>query len=166
MFNTPLHPAVVHIPVGLAFLAPLLAVALAVAILRGWLPWRAWLALVLVQAVMLGGGIVAQRSGEGDGERVEKVVAESKVDAHEEVAEQFLWSIGLSLVLSLLVLPFHKRGGGRWALIGATIATFAVLGLGVRAGHSGGELVYLHGAAQVFTSGAAPAAPAKHPDKD
>ena len=40
MGNMPWHPAVGHLPLGLAFMTPLLAIGLTWAIWRDWLPKR------------------------------------------------------------------------------------------------------------------------------
>ncbi len=58
----PLHPAIVHLPLGLAFLAPLLFLAVAVAVAREWIPKRAWLAVVVLQALLFGLVILAKES--------------------------------------------------------------------------------------------------------
>lgn len=42
----PLHPALVHVPLGLAVLLPLLTAGVAWAVWTGRLPIRAWLAVV------------------------------------------------------------------------------------------------------------------------
>ena len=54
MLPDPLHPAVVHLPIALAVLVPLLAAGGLLAIRSGFLPARAWLAVALVQALLAG----------------------------------------------------------------------------------------------------------------
>jgi hypothetical protein len=51
-FPDPLHPAVVHLPIALAVLMPLLAAAWIAAIAKGFLPARAWLAVVVLQVLL------------------------------------------------------------------------------------------------------------------
>jgi uncharacterized membrane protein len=148
--STPLHPAVVHIPLGLAFLAPLVAFGVLIAVWRGLLPWRAWLIVVLLQVLMLGAGLVARQSGESDGDRIEKALGKQAVNEHEESAERFLWVTAGMLALSLLALPLGTRRYGKLVMALAALATLGGLGMGIRAGHSGGELIYEHNAAQAL----------------
>src|SRR5688500_15819798 len=88
------HPSLVHIPMALGILMPLIAGALFLAWWRGWLPRRAWLLAIGLQAILVGVGILAMRSGEAEEDRVERVVAKEHIDAHEEAAEGFVWTSG------------------------------------------------------------------------
>jgi uncharacterized membrane protein len=149
MGNLPLHPAIVHLPLGLAFVIPLLALGLTFAMWRGWLPGRTWILLVGLQAVLLGGGLLAMNSGEREEERVERVISESPIEAHEEAAEQFVWATGIVLALAAagLLLPERRR---RHAALAVTAGSLVVAALAIRTGHAGGELVYAHGAASAY----------------
>ena len=148
MLPDPLHPAVVHLPIALAVLVPVLALLGAAAIQARWLPARAWLAVVLLQALLVGSGWLALETGEAQEERVEEVVAERHIEDHEEAAERFqaLALLGLGVVAAGL-LPAGAGGVGRGI---AVLATLAVLAAGVQVGHSGGDLVYRHGAANAY----------------
>ena len=157
-------------PIALALLMPLLASGLAVAWWRGWLPKRAWVLAVVLQGLLVVSGVMAMRTGEADEERVERVVAEHLIEAHEEAAEVFVWS-GAAVFALALGAGLVRRD--QWALVlaGVTAAgTVAVLGLGYRVGEAGGSLVYTHGAASAFVtaSGAKSAPPVgeAHHDDD
>jgi len=152
MDTLPLHPKLVHLPIALAVLMPMVSAGLLLAWFRDLLPKRAWVVAVALQAVLLASGVAAMRSGEGEEEAVERVVAESAIEAHEEAAEAFTWTAGgvLLLFAAGLVLP---AGAGRGAATAATAATLVVLFLGYRVGQAGGELVYQHGAASAYTQG-------------
>lgn len=144
----PLHPAVVHLPLALAMLAPFAAALAFVVIRRGWLPPRAWLAVVLLQGLLAGSAWFAVETGEDQEERVEKVVRESYIEEHEENAERFLRVAVVALVVSAGGL-FAGRGGsvGRGATV---VAAALALAAAVFVGHTGGELVYRHGAADAY----------------
>ena len=153
MIPDPLHPAIVHFPIVLAVLAPLLAAIAFWAIGSGRLSRRAWLAVVVLQVVLVGSAWIATETGEHEEDRVERVVAESHVETHEEAAERFL-------ALAALVLPLAAAGmlSGRIGAINRalTIAlSLAALGAAGYTGHSGGVLVYRHGAAAAYTQPAA-----------
>jgi len=144
----PLHPAVVHLPIALAILMPLLAVLAVACIWRGLLPVRTWAVLVLLQALLVGSGWLALETGEEQEERVERIVSEDAIHEHEETAERFVTLAGVGLVvIALGLLPGTTGALGRGA---GLIATLIVLGASVGVGHSGGELVYKHGAAAAY----------------
>lgn len=144
------HPKLVHLPIALAVLMPLIAGGVLLAWWRRWLPARAWVIAVILQALLLGSGILALRSGEVEEERVEQVVAERYLHEHEEAAEAFVWASGGVLVVMLLGLALAARRAGPVVAMAATLGTLAVLGLGYRTGQAGGDLVYRHGAAQAY----------------
>ncbi len=85
-----LHPALVHFPISLAFLIPIVSLAVTRSLWSARRKSRAWLAVVLLQGLLVVSGYVAAESGEGDEQRVEAVVAEHLIERHEESAELFL----------------------------------------------------------------------------
>lgn len=165
MIPVPLHPAVVHLPLGLAMLMPVLATGFACALWTGRLGRRSWLAVIALQALLLASGVVALKTGEAEEDRAEAVVPNSAIHGHEEAAEQFVWAVGAALGLAGLALLSRERRVER-ALTGATVlSTLVVAGLAVRVGHAGGQLVYVHGAASVYVPAAPGSAPAVAPPK-
>ncbi len=164
MLPDPLHPAVVHLPIALAILLPGLAVLGLFLIYKGFIPARSWVLIVLLQAILVGSGWLALETGEDEEERVEHVVAERFIEAHEEAAERFMWIAGLCLLAcGAGLLPARA---GSWGQIAGTIATFGVLAAGISVGHAGGELVYKHGAASAYLDGAGTAAKVERFDDD
>ena len=152
MLPNPLHPAVVHFPVVLAFRLPLFAVGAVWAIRRGARPIRAWSIPLAVAAALAASSWAAVETGEAQDERVERVVAEQPLSAHEEMAETFLAaSAGLALVAAAGLI-----GGlaGRVARIATAVGSVALVVAAARVGHSGGELVYRYGAASAYTPAA------------
>lgn len=151
MVPEPLHPAVVHFPLTLALLVPL--VSLAVLALIRWrvVSARAWLAVVALQALLAGSTWLAVETGEHEEEKVERV-AERLIEEHEESGERFLVlaSIGI-LVMGAGLLPGPVGAAGRVVGVAASVA---MLVLAVRVGHPGGELAYEHGAASAYASDA------------
>ncbi|HEU5073611.1 MAG TPA: hypothetical protein VFU02_05550 [Polyangiaceae bacterium] len=145
------HPKVVHIPIALGVLMPLLAGGVLLAWWRSWLPARSWLLVVALQAVLLGSGIVALQTGEAEEDRVERVVPELAIEEHEEAAELFVAASGGVLTVMLLAGALGARRSGLPTAAAATLGTLVVLGLGYRTGQAGGSLVYEHGAAQAYS---------------
>lgn len=144
------HPKLVHLPIALAVLMPLVTAGLLFAWWREWLPGRAWFIAVLLQLVLVISGIGALRSGEADEERVERVVAERYIEAHEHAAQRFMLASGVVLGLMLLGGALSRRPAGRAVAGLATAGTLGVLALGYLTGEAGGRLVYTHGAAQAY----------------
>jgi hypothetical protein len=162
------HPQVVHVPLALGVLMPLIAGGLLLAWWRSWLPWRAWLVAVGLQLVLVVSGVVALNTGEAEEERVERFVAEQPIEAHEEAAEAFVWGSGAVLALMLTAAALGRKRSGLPTAAIATLGTLVVFGLGYRTGQAGGSLVYEHGAAQAYGTSAAPgvSTPHGHADDD
>ena len=149
MLPNPLHPAVVHFPIVLMVLLPVVAAGALWAIRRGAVPAKAWTVPVAAAAALTLSNWVAIETGEGEEERVESVVAESSLHQHEEAAERFLLLSGVLLVVTAAGLL--QGAPGRAARLGATVGALGLVALGVQVGHSGGNLVYREGAATVYT---------------
>lgn len=164
--QTPLHPMLVHLPLALAVLMPLLAGTLWWSLRRGWLPARAWWLAVAGQALLVGSSVVAMRSGEADEDRVERLVPEAALEQHEHAAERFTWAAGAVLVLALTPWLLRRRPAAvAWATGATTVAAVAVLWLGYRTGEAGGDLVWRHGAAAAFVPTDATPPPRDHDDR-
>lgn len=152
------HPKLVHVPMALGVLMPLIAGGLLLAWWRNWLPRRGWFLAIALQAILLGSGLLALRSGEAEEDRVERVVAERFIEEHEHAAESFVWASGGVLALMLLAGALGSRRTSLPTAAVATLGTLVVLGLGYRTGRAGGSLVYQHGAAQAHVGAADPGA--------
>lgn len=152
LLPSPLHPAVVHLPIALTVLLPPFAFGALWAIHKGARPLKAWgLAASLFAALTLSSW-VAVETGEQADERVESVVAEAPIETHEEAAEAFLLVSLAVLGVALVGL----RGGkvGQAARIAGAAGTLVLFAAGWQVGHSGGALVYQYGAATAYTSSA------------
>lgn len=148
MFPDPLHPAVVHLPIALALLVPLVAAFALLAARLGLVPVRGWAFVVLLQALLVASAWLALETGEQEEERAEKVVAERHIEEHEESAERLMIGAGVAL-LALGVGLAPGRTGAVARPIGLVLA-LGVAALAADVGHSGGALVYEHGAAAAY----------------
>ena len=151
MDGVPLHPALVHVPLGLAFLLPFLALAAVFAWWKGWVPKRAWAVIVVLQLVLLGAGLYVKQTGEHEARVVRRIFPRGTIHPHSEAADWFVWGTGVTLVIAGLGLALKGRKA-QWAATAATVATFVVAAIGVRVGHLGGQLVYQKGAAMIYTA--------------
>jgi uncharacterized membrane protein len=149
MSDLPLHPLIVHLPLGLAVVMPLFVLLLAWLLMTERLPRRAWLLALLLQVLLAGSAYAAMRTGEADEEKVVKVVAKEHIEEHAERAQQFLIAAGATAGLFLVVLVLPGLKGLQFGLVLAVLGSLATLVLGFRTGEAGGQLVYKHGAAAV-----------------
>ena len=155
MPDIPLHPAIVHLPLGLALVMPLIAAAFAWARWKGRAGRLGWSLAVLLQALVLVGGKVAEETGEDDEHRVEEVTGHAPVHEHEEAAERFVLAAAITTGVFVVTLALGGAAA-HWLSLLAVLATLAVAGLGLQAGKLGGELVYHHGAAKAYDGRAVP----------
>ena len=164
MLPEPLHPAVVHFPIVLVAILPLAAIAALILIRRGESLKKAWTPVLVLALTLAGSAWVAVRTGEAEEEAVEEVVAESAIHEHEEAAELFLpLSAGMVLLVAGGLL---KAGPGKAARGVATVAAILLLVAGYRVGHTGGELVYEHGAADAYVVQSEIPAELRYQDRD
>ncbi len=167
IMDLPLHPKLVHLPMALAVIMPLLSLGLLVTWITRVLPRRTWLIAIVLQGLLLGSGIAALRSGEADEERVEAIVPEPAIEAHEAAATTFVVGSAVVLAIALAAAVIRNERAARGVAALAVAGTAIVLLFGYRTGDAGGRLVYQHGAASSFAGPGAPAvAPPPRGDHD
>ena len=149
MFGIPLHPLVVHFPIVLAVLLPISVLVALWAIRKGATSRRVWPVPLAVAAALTVSAWVATRTGEAQEDRVERVVARGALHGHEESAERFLVLSGVLLVVAVGGLASGTIG--RAARIVTAVGAIGLVAAGAQVGHSGGVLVYRHGAASAYT---------------
>ena len=111
---------------------------------------RTWIPVLILALSLAGASWLAVETGQNEEDTVEDVVAGGAIHEHEEAAEQFLI---LSGVLGLLALGGLMTGTtGHVARSVVTVAAALLVFAGYQVGHTGGELVYEHGAASAYAS--------------
>jgi len=153
MLPNPLHQAVVHFPIVLMLSLPVVALVTLWAIRRGANPRRVWAIPFVVAGLLTLSSWVSVETGEEQSERVERAVPKQPMESHEESAEVFFMLSG-----AVLVIAAAGMLNGRIGRSSRVLATFGAVGLaaaGIRVGHSGGQLVYTHGAASFFMQASA-----------
>lgn len=164
MLPVPLHPSIVHFPIVLGLVLPILA-ALALWRMHDGAPVRTWGGAALVAVLTFGAGFVAARTGHSEEERVEDVLAsEEPIHEHEEAADLFLIVSGITA--GLAIVGFVPGTVGRAARLLALLGAVAGGGTIARTGFLGGELVYRHGAAAAYTTNQDGSAPQAAPVGD
>jgi uncharacterized membrane protein len=150
MLGIPTHPLVVHFPIVLVVLLPIIALVAIWTIRRGTDSRRAWIAPTITALALALSAWLALETGEAQEDVVERVVPESAIHDHAEAAERFL---ALSVVVFAVTGAGLVSGTiGRAARLVATVGAVGLVGAGIQVGHSGGSLVYRHGAASAYTN--------------
>jgi uncharacterized membrane protein len=144
----PLHPMIVHLPLGLAMALPFISAAFFYLIKKEIFPSESWWMPVIVQAVVVIFTFTAIQLGERDEELVEKVVAEEYLEQHEDAGKIFL-ILGIASLVTMSA-AIKKTKFQKALHFCSVLLLFGSLGGGVYTGKLGGELVYKHGAAGVY----------------
>jgi uncharacterized membrane protein len=147
--HVPLHPAIVHFPLALTFILPILIIVFALMIRAHKMHPLSWLIIIGLQATVVVTGYLALETGETEEERVEKVVSSELIHKHENAAEIFVGST--VLVLALSIAAFFIRKEISFPLkIAISLLTLISSYLAFNSGELGAELVYEHGAASAY----------------
>jgi hypothetical protein len=150
MLPDPLHPAIVHFPIVFMILLPIVLGGALWMIKRGAEARRTWILPVVAAAVLAGSAWLSAQTGEAQEEKVEGVVPEGAFETHEDGANRFvLLSLG---VLAITAVGLAKGKVGSVARGAALAGAIGLMGAGYQVGHSGGALVYRHGAAGAYTA--------------
>lgn len=149
MPNTlPLHPALVHFPIAIAVLIPLLAIATLFFIQKKMISTEIWLGILVIQALLVTSGFLSMQTGHEDEEIVEETIKHSLIHQHEEAAEAMTYTATGILLIGLAAYFLSKKIPFK---IGASITIagmFVVTAMALNTGKKGGELVYKYGAAE------------------
>lgn len=145
----PLHPLIVHFPIALAFVLPLLIVAFAYMLKMNKMSNSGWLIIIGLQIATTVSGYVALETGETEEHQVKKVLDKKLIHDHEENAEIFVGSTVIALVLSVATFFLRKELQIVAQMVIALVSLMSCY-LAFNTGHSGGSLVYEHGAASAY----------------
>lgn len=156
--QVPFHPIMVHFPIALSFLLPILILIFAFMIKSQKMSHQMWLVIIGLQIATTITGYVALDSGEKEEHTVEKVLEKKYIQHHEESAEIFVGSTVLALVLSIGIY-FLRKEMQFYLQLGICALTLISCYLVYTTGHSGGELVYRYGAASAYAETTIQAAP-------
>ncbi len=145
----PWHPFIIHFPLALTFLLPIGILLQAILIKKNLISPKAWIGIILIQMVITGTGYLAMETGEDDEKIVKTVVEKKYIHEHEEAAEKY---VGVSvLTLSLSVAVYFLAPALQLPIrLGILLLSFLACYFAYDTGYRGGELVYVHGAAEAY----------------
>lgn len=140
----PLHPAIVHLPIALTFILPVLILIFAWAIKAGKMSKEMWLVIVGLQVLVTVSGYVSLETGETDEEKVGVIVGKELIHHHEESAEIFTGMTVISLAAGIVVwfLQPAIQDKARFAVV---LISLLPVFFAFRTGKMGGEIVYRFG---------------------
>jgi uncharacterized membrane protein len=143
MFNLPLHPLVIHFPIVLGTLFPIVGILFWWGIKEKVVPQKLWSLVVIFAFIYTVSSVVAVELGEIDEEIVEEIVSERVIEEHEEAGELIPWVGGTLFIVSMI--GYIRKKSDRLRLTLAILSLLAVYPL-IETGHTGGKLVYKYGA--------------------
>jgi uncharacterized membrane protein len=151
MFTPPFHPQLVHLPIALGLLAPLLALACLWGLRRAPDRWRLWSLVIVFQLLTSVTAWVALTSGESDARRLEaKPELREALAEHRAAGERYFV---LSLAAVLCALLAYKPTPRSPSLRAATVALqFVLAALLIETAFRGTYLAHVRGAARVWMS--------------
>lgn len=162
MFEMPLHPLFVHFPIVLATMIPFLAIIFLIGIKRGYFNPQVWVVVVIIAALYTISSLVAVELGEDEEDIVKKVVAHAALEEHEEAGEMIPWVAGGIFLISLTPLALKYRT--RLQLLTVLVSALGLAPV-IEAGHSGGLLVFEHGAPRAYRKKLKPTTDSTTPNK-
>ncbi len=151
MLTPPFHPQLVHLPIALGLLAPLLGLVCAWGLGRAPERWRLWALVIVFQLLTSVAAWVALTTGEADARRIEaKPELRSALAEHRAAGERFFVASLAAVVLAVLAYKPARRAAG---LRAATVALqFVLAALLLETAVRGTYLAHVRGAARVWMS--------------
>jgi uncharacterized membrane protein len=146
--TVPLHPGIVHLPLGILIVLPFVAAMILYMLHRHGMDLKIWWIVILLQIFLAVGAFAAHQSGHNEEETVEKVVEKEHIEKHERAGDILLYSSILALVVG--VVGLQNSAAGRYSRYATLVISFILLGAGMYTGKLGGEIVYVHGAPDAY----------------
>lgn len=147
MNELPLHPMMVHLPIGLSVLMPFIFGVIIFLIKKNKIGSTTFIAAVVFQAVLTVASFAAVQSGRIEEHKMKETgwVSHDLVSEHEHAGKRAFYVMIAALVVSAAAIAntkfqFHLQ-------MGALVLSVVIAGMITIVGHLGGELVYVHGAA-------------------
>ncbi len=150
MVEIPWHPVLVHFPIALGVLIPV--VALAIWFLNHGLTTskKIWLLVPILAGLNVVSTIAANHFGKLDTNRIAPLISDDAylaLEAHSLAGENLLWLSVLMFAISISMNWLLPRF--RWAPLGFVLISFCAMVPVLLVAQSGTELIYEHGLSEV-----------------
>ncbi|HTJ45372.1 MAG TPA: DUF2231 domain-containing protein [Kofleriaceae bacterium] len=145
----PLHPLIVHIPLVLAGLVPIVAAYLARETWLGRGSRRAWLVPLALQVVIVATVLIAIDTGGDEAGVVRAVVPRDAIHDHAGAAHWFEYATIATLAILAAAAWLRDRRAAIAGFVATAVALVTVV-IGIRVGHLGGKLVFEHDAPAAY----------------
>ena len=142
----PLHPALVHLPIGLSLVLGFVLAALAWLSRADTAPRAIWWVGVLLASIVAASALASSSAGEDEALRLRDVVPHAAIEAHDDAAGAFTFASVIVAALSLVAGVAAKPRVRRALQITAAASAFLLIPLSLRTGYLGGVLVWVHDA--------------------
>lgn len=146
----PLHPIIIHLPIGLTILLPIIVLVTWALFIKGHVNKFALVLLPVLYFSISGLAYIAMETGEDEEHTVEKVVDEKYIEEHEESAETFFVASLVVAAISLAPLFITKTATIKAGFPLLLAAHGVLIYFVYLVGHSGGELVYKYNAPSAY----------------
>ena len=145
----PLHPLIVHIPLVLAGLVPIVAGFLAYQTQRGRGSRLQWMVALALQVAIVIGALIAIDTGGDEAGVVRSVVPRDAIHEHADAAHWFEYATFATLALIAAATFLRDK---RSAIVGwvATAVAAVTVVIGIRVGHLGGKVVFEYDAPAAY----------------
>ncbi len=145
----PFHPMIVHFPIALSVILPLLTLIFAFLIKTRKMNTGVWAIIIGLHLFTVATGYIALESGETEEETVQRVVAKEEIAKHEKYAEIF---VGITVVATVFsIVAFFVTANIQFYV---QLANVIILLVGAfyafETGEHGGDLVYRYGAPRAY----------------
>ena len=145
----PLHPLIVHIPLVLSGLVPIVAGFLAFQTQKGRGSRKQWLVALALQAAIVIGVLIAIDTGGDEAGVVRSVVPRDAIHDHADAAHWFEYATFATLALIAAATFLRDK---RAAIVGwiAAVVALVTCVIGIRVGHLGGKVVFEYDAPAAY----------------
>lgn len=140
------HPFLIHIPLGIMWLLPILII---LAINSNHQYTRLWLSVMAATLLMALFSYLAVYTGEMGEHILEGKINKEALEEHEEAGELFALLCYILFGLSIVAYFLKEKLQKILQYLTLALACFIILA-GMHAGSHGGDLVYKHGAAELL----------------
>ncbi|MBT4790300.1 MAG: hypothetical protein HON90_01910 [Halobacteriovoraceae bacterium] len=150
MGELPIHPGVVHLPIGIVFVLPFLLSLYIIFFKKKLLERSGFVIILVLYGLLTISSVISIKTGENEISAVKNVVAQQHVNTHENEAQNFLVVTLLALVTGISTLVVNSLRYFQIGLIFNFFIQILLIYFAIQVGHTGGVLVYKYSATDAY----------------